>query len=121
MSQDSVAHYWRPGSTPFPRRGTAVLRARSVAGLEIDFRVVSMAGIKKEVTFVFGDFGQHAVVKFEPNGRLFIRDAGQYEQTMDIRQWPSIRGRGHETVTAFEAPRAETPAPPVSRDRNKEG
>lgn len=123
FSTDSTKYSWRPADAEvvLPRRGTATLRARSVSGTNIDFKVKSTAGVEREVTFQFGAYGHNAVIQFEPNGEIFVRDAAQYQGRMRIKQWPSIRGRGHEAVTAEELPRREEPARPVSRDRNKEG
>ena len=123
MTTDMVKYVWRPDRMggDLPKRGTATLRARSVAGMDIDFRMTKQGGNEDPVAvaFDFGGYAKDSVITFEPNGNVFIRDAGQRETKMRISQWPSIRGKGYEAVTAHELPRIEIPAPPVSIDRHK--
>lgn len=120
IQTDLVRYAWAPRENQdvvLPKTGVATLRARSVAGLNIDFRVKSAKGVESAVEFKFGGYAHSSVITFEPNGSVFIRDGQQFETRMKINQWPSIRGKGHEAVTAEELPRVEPKARPVSIDR----
>jgi len=98
INTDSTKFRWDSSGIDLPRKGTAILKVRSIGGTTIAFR---FDGREAEGhAFTFGS--RPAFVSLEPNGRVFIRDGAGRESSMRIAQWPVIRGVRHEAVVVVK-------------------